>query len=384
MEEIYLDNNATTKTHDSVLKAMLPFLTNVFGNESSAHTLGRQAKQAISTARNQVASLLNANPNEIYFTSGGTESNNLCLWGLAEFLLKSTPVSGTPIHFITSSIEHPSVFDIFKALESDRIQVTYLPVNAEGCIEIDAVQSAIQPHTKLISIMHANNEVGTIQPLKKIANLAAHHAIYFHSDAVQSVGKLDINLNQIRLSYLSLAAHKFYGPKGVGALYIRHGCPKAGIYRGGKQENGLRPGTLNTAGIVGLGKACELASSRLANSQLKSMTSKRNQLRAGLEILPGVSINGSESACLANTVHASFCGHNNQEILIALDRAGIFVSTGSACGSGTPQPSKVLLAMNKTPEEISGAIRFSLSVETTSQQIEKTISTLKSILSRLG
>lgn len=381
MNRIYLDHNATTKIRKEVLDEMMSFLVDEFGNPSSPHFFGQKALSAIDQARHRVADFINAKPDEIVFTSGGTEANNLAIMGIALKLGNSHK------HIITSSVEHMSVLGCVKYLESRGFRVTYLPVDMNCIIDPDAVSKAITSETILITMMLANNEVGTIEPIKEISEIAKSHGIPVHTDAVQAVGKICVDVNDLNVDMLSLSAHKIYGSKGIGGLYIRKGIKVEPMLHGGHHEKGKRAGTENVAGIVGFGKACEISRTELEKNAVYLKT-LRDRLEKGiLNNIECAQINGHPQKRVPNTLNVSFKNIGGEgigeAILINLDLAEIAVSTGSACTSGAIEPSHVLTAMGLPPEEVRSAIRFSLGIENTEEEIDYTISCLKDIVEEL-
>lgn len=359
-----MDHSATTPVAPEVLQAMLPYLSDKFGNASSLHSFGQEAKEALEESREKVAKLLAANPEEIIFTSGGTESDNLALKGIA----RRNKDKGK--HIITTSIEHPAILETCKKLEKEGFAVTYLPVTREGLVDLAALEAAIRPDTILISVMHANNEVGTIQPLEEIGQLAAERDIYLHTDAVQSVGKIPTDVNALGVDLLSLSAHKLYGTKGVGALYIRKGTRLENIMQGGGHERGLRSGTENVAGIVGLAKAAELCSESMA-SEGQRLTELRDRL-AGLvlEKVKDAWINGTMKRRLPGSLNFGFSYVEGESLLLFLDSKGIAVSTGSACSSHKLQPSHVLLSLGLRPEKCHGSLRITMGRSNTKDEVD--------------
>jgi len=373
---IYLDNSATTRVDDQVLAAMMPAMQANFGNASSIHTFGQEARAAVEEARASLASLLGAEAREIIFTSGGTESDNAALWGV----FRSGYRSGN--HVITSKIEHPAVLLTCKALESAGAEVTYIPVDSSGRIDPQDVKSAIRENTILISVMHANNETGVIQPIEEISAIARERGIVMHTDAVQSVGKIPVSVNVPAVDFLSLSGHKFHAPKGVGVLYARQGTRLTPFLTGGSHERKRRAGTENVPGIIGLGIA-----GRLASERLPEMSTRVAELRDHFESsirtrIPGVSVNG-KALRLPNITNLSFAGIEAEAALIALDLEGVAVSTGSACSSGSLEPSHVLAAMGLRPEVVQGSLRFSLSYHTTAEEIDRTIEITAGVVERL-
>ena len=352
MKKIYLDNNATTPLHPEVLEAMLPGLRENYGNPSSIHSFGRSARVQLDEAREKVACLINAHSSEIIFTSGGTEANNLALLGVA-FKDKEKKI-------ITSKIEHPSVLNPCRQLEEQGVEVHYLDVDRSGRIDIDDLEAQITESTALISLQHANSETGVLQNIKRASEIARNKGILFHTDAVQSVAKIPFDLKNYPVDLLSISAHKFYGPKGVGALYLRKGTPALfSPLCGGNQEKKRRGGTENVAGIMGFGKACELATEKM--SETSKLADLRDYFQNRVcELIPRTELWGDKENRLPNTLNLGFDGVAGDTLLIALDIEGVAVSTGSACSSGTGLPSPVLRAMGIPNDKINSSIRFSL------------------------
>ena len=376
----YLDYNSTTPVDPAVLEAMLPFLADNFGNASSIHSAGQRARAAVDRARDSVAKLIGAKLSEIVFTSGGTESDNLAILGLVS---GATPKSAGPKHIVTTAIEHHAVLNSCQALASEGVDVTYVPVGSSGVVDPDEIRRPLRPETILISVMHANNELGTIQPIEEIGRIAAEADIYFHSDAVQSAGKLPLDVNRLGVDLLSISAHKIYGPKGVGALYVRTGTPLAPQFHGGHHERDRRPGTENVPGIAGLGKAAELAMANWA-TETERISALRDRLeRAILESISSVRVNGDATRRVPNTTNLSFAAAGGEAMLIALDLLGIECSTGAACSSGAVEPSHVLLAIGLSPEEARGSLRFSLGRQTMPEEIDHAIATIPAAVARL-
>jgi cysteine desulfurase len=384
MNRVYLDHNATTAVEPEVLDAMLPYLSGEYGNAASIHTFGQKARSAVETAREQVGALIGARPQEIVFTSGGTEADNHAIFGAVSSLVSWPAVrSANPLddldkrfsiahlkHIITSSIEHEAVLNTCQALEKQGVAVTYLPVDREGLVSPEALRQAIRKETVLITVMHANNELGTVQPLEEIGRIAADAEVYFHTDAVQSAGKLSIDVNALRLDLLSLSGHKFYAPKGVGALYIRGGTRLQQLLYGGHHQRGFRPGTENVAGIVGLGKAAEVAGKSLAEDA-RRVSALRDRLEQGLlSRVPHSHANGARAPRTPNTTNITFPGIEGEALVIALDLKGLACSTGAACSSGAVEPSHVLTAIGLSPEDARASLRFSLGRHTTPAQID--------------
>jgi cysteine desulfurase len=372
MARVYLDHNATTPVEPEVLDAMLPYFSGDFGNAASIHTPGQRARAAVETAREQVAALLGARPQEIVFTSGGTESDNHAIFGIVR------NASGATKHVITTQIEHEAVLNACQALEKEggnaagnrpAIEVTYLPVDSNGLIDPETLRDAIRPQTALITVMHANNELGTVQPLEQIGKIAAQNDIYFHTDAVQSAGKIPIEVNALGADLLSISGHKFYAPKGIGALFIRGGTRLRQLLYGGHHQRGFRPGTENVPGIVGLGKAAELARHSLKEDASR-VSSLRDELERGLlQRVPHSRANTAAAPRTPNTANITFPGIEGEALIIALDLKGLACSTGAACSSGAVEPSHVLTAIGLPPEEARASIRFSLGRHTTSVDI---------------
>lgn len=376
----YLDYNATTPVDPAVLEAMLPFLAGNFGNASSIHSPGQRARAAVDRARDSVATLLGAKTSEIVFTSGGTEADNLAIFGLVSGV---APKSAGRKHIITTAIEHHAVLNSCQALEQQGIEVTYVPVGSTGVIDPDEIRRTLRPKTILISVMHANNELGTIQPIEEIGRIAAEADIYFHCDAVQSAGKLPLDVNQLGVDLLSISAHKIYGPKGVGALYVRTGTPLAPQFHGGHHERDRRPGTENVPGIVGLGKAAELARANLATEPQRIAALRDRLERAILDSISSVRVNGDVARRAPNTTNLSFAAAGGEAMLIALDLLGVACSTGAACSSGAVEPSHVLLAIGLSPDEARSSLRFSLGRQTTPEEIDCAISAIPEVVDRL-
>jgi len=363
---IYLDYNATTPVDPAVLEAMLPFFSGEFGNAASIHTTGQKARSAVETAREQVAALINAHPQEIVFTSGGTESDNHAIFGMFN------PTNYADANLISTVIEHEAVLNTCQALAARGVTVAYLAANRQGQLDPQHLRDILRemPDTNLVSAMHANNELGTVQPLEEIGRISAEGDVYFHTDAVQSAGKLPIDVNALQVDLLSLSAHKIYGPKGVGALYIRSGTPLRQFLFGGHHQRGFRPGTENVAGIVGFGKAAELASASLEHNTTR-ISALRDDLERGLlQRVPQSRINAATAPRTPNTTNILFPGVDGEALLIALDLKGLSCSTGSACSSGAVEPSHVLTAIGLAPAEARSSLRFSLGRYTTHEEID--------------
>jgi cysteine desulfurase len=374
---IYLDHNATTPMHSRVFRAMEPYLKERFGNASSSYQTGREARTALENSRTTVAGCIGAGPKEIIFTSGGTESNNCAVRGVARALGEKGD------HIITSSIEHHAVLKTCQALEKEGFRVTYLPVGSDGRVDPDDVRKNLDQRTILISIMYANNETGVIQPIREIASIAREKNIIFHTDAVQAVGKIPFAVNDLGVDLLSISGHKIYGPKGIGALYVREGIPLQPILTGGHHEHNLRAGTENIPSIVGLAQAMSMATQHL-NAASEKLSALRQRLESGiLNRIDDVQINGLQAPRLPNTSSISFRLIEGESILLHLDLRGICVSTGSACTTDSPEPSHVLTAMGILPQAAQGTIRFSLGEDNTKEEIDCVIDALCDITTRL-
>jgi cysteine desulfurase len=411
MNRVYLDFNATTPVEPEVLDAMLPYFSAEFANAASIHTPGQRARAAVETAREQVAALIGARPQEIVFTSGGTESDNHAIFGVVNPLV-STPfprldkqnefppqrhVLSHHKHIITTAVEHEAVLNACQALEKDGVQVTYLSVDRDGRVDPQAVRRAIQtglsdpkifsrtapPPTTLITIMHANNELGTVQPLEEIGRIAKTADVYFHTDAVQSAGKIPIDVNVLQVDLLSLSGHKLYAPKGIGALYVRGGTRLRQLLYGGHHQRGFRPGTENVAGIVGLGNAAEIARRSLAEDA-RRISTLRDKLQQGLlQRVPQSRVNAGAAPRTPNTTNLLFPGVEGEALLIALDLKGLACSTGAACSSGAVEPSHVLTAIGLPPEEARASLRFSLGRHTTPADIDFALNVVPAAVAQL-
>ena len=375
---IYLDHNATTPVDPSVLAVVTSALQEQFGNASSVHSFGQTAKTVVDDARSAVADLIGAGPQEIVFTSGGTESDNLAIRGAAEALLPAKRH-----HLIATSIEHEAVLHTLKALAKREWTITLLPVDDSGIVDPQALDAAITDDTALVSVMHANNEIGTIQPLAELAAIAHRHGAIFHTDAVQSIGKLKVDVTDLGIDLLSLSAHKCYGPKGIGALWVRRGSRLVSTMTGGKQERNRRAGTENVPGIAGLGAAAKLAL-RQTETEAGRLAPLRDLLETGiLQRVSGTLVNGDPTRRVSNTTNISFDRVEAESLLIALDLEGIAVSTGSACSSGTLQPSHVLRAMGHSPHRAQSSIRFSLGAGNTVEEIDRVVAVLPKVVDKL-
>ena len=375
---IYFDNAASTAVHPEVVKAMIPYFDTQYGNPSSIHQFGRKAKNAIQKARKQVAALIGAEPDEILFTSGGTESNNTIFYGI-KFQGEKFDLS----HIITSSIEHDAVLEPIREFEKNGCQVTYLPVDERGIVNSDDITNSITPQTVMVSIMFANNEVGTIQPIKEISKICNKYQIPLHTDAVQAVGKIPINVKELGVDALSISSHKINGPKGVGALFIKKGFTVAPYLLGGGQENGMRSGTENVASIVGFGKACEIAKERLNENISHFQILHSSMLSKIVKEIPHVKLNGHPEKRIFNNIHLTFLGVNGEDLIIKLDEHGIAASTGSACSVHTQKASHVLKAMGFNHEQITGSLRISFGYTNTLNEVDQAVEVLKKVVSEL-
>jgi cysteine desulfurase len=374
---IYLDNAATTKLNPEVLEEMVPYLKEIYGNPSSIYSLAKKSSNAIKLARERVARALNANSNEIYFTSGGSESDNWAIKGIA-FANKDKGK-----HIITTNIEHHAVLHTCQYLQKQGFKISYLPVESNGVIDVKKLQRAITKETILISIMFANNEIGSIQPIKKIGEIAKKNNIYFHSDAVQAVGNINIDVNDLNIDLLSLSAHKINGPKGVGALYIKEGTNIHNLIHGGEQERRKRAGTENVAGIVGLGKAIEINTTNI-QTKTKTLTKLRDYTIEQIEKrIPDTVVNGDRKDRLSNNINICFKYIEGESMLLMLDMKGICASSGSACTSGSLEPSHVLLAIGLPHEIAHGSLRLTLGVDNTEKEIDYVVEILIDIVKKL-
>ena len=372
---IYLDNAASTQIHDDVLNSMLPFLKEQYGNPSSIHRYGRLTRKAIHKARKQIASLINADPAEILITSGGTESNNTVLMGISSQFPSS--------QIITSSIEHDAILEPCKKLETKKFHVNYLPVNKFGMIDTSDLENVISDKTSLVSIMFGNNEVGTIQPIAEIAKICHKNNVIFHTDAIQAVGKLSVDVKELNVDLLSISSHKLHGPKGIGALYIKDGIKIDPIILGGGQEFRLRSGTENVASIVGFGQACEIAQNHLIENMSSIKKLQTLLVKRILEEIPYVTFNGHSESRLSNNAHFTFLGVNGEDLIIKLDEYGIAASTGSACSVNTQKSSHVLESMGFSLEQITGSLRLTIGIFNTENEINETVDILKKIVEEL-
>lgn len=377
MNRIYMDNAATTRVSEPVAQAMMPYLTEVFGNPSSVHSFGREARKALDHARAQVAQALGAEPKEIYFTGCGTESDNWAIRGAA-YAHKD---KGN--HIITTTIEHHAVLHTCEQLEKEGFEVTYLEVDEYGRVDVKALEAAIRPTTVLITVMAANNEIGTLEPIEEIGRIAREHKVLFHTDAVQAIGSVPFDVKRMNIDMLSLSGHKFHAPKGVGALYIRSGVRIDRFIRGGAQERGQRAGTENLASIVGMGRAIELATQNLEAHNAKLSALRDRLIQGILSNIPEVRLNGHPTMRLPGNVNVSIRYIEGESLLLSLDLKGIAASSGSACTSGSLDPSHVLLAIGLPHEIAHGSLRFSLSEENTEAEVDYVIDTLREIVDRL-
>ena len=374
---IYLDNAATTKTAPEVVEAMLPYFSEHYGNPSSIYSLGTESKRAVSTVREQIAESIGAAANEIYFTAGGTESDNWAIKATAEAYAQKGK------HIITSAIEHHAVLHTCEYLEKRGYEVTYVGVDENGILKLDELERAIRPDTVLISIMFANNEIGTIQPIKEIGRIAKEHGVLFHTDAVQAYGQLPINVDEYQIDMLSASAHKLNGPKGIGFLYIRKGLKTRSFIHGGAQERSRRAGTENVPGIVGFGAASARAMARMEEKTKKEIGLRDYLIRRIEEEIPYCRLNGDRERRLPNNVNFSFQFVEGESLLIMLDMRGICASSGSACTSGSLDPSHVLLAIGLPHEIAHGSLRLTLSEENTKEELDTTVEAIKEIVARL-
>lgn len=374
---VYADNAATTQVSPRVLEAMKPWLLEQYGNPSSIYSIGRQARTAVETARRQVAAALDCEPNEVYFTSGGSEADNWALKGTAHLLAKQGKR-----HLITTNFEHHAILHTCAALEKEGFEVTYLPVDSKGLVTAEQVRQAIRPDTALVSIMYANNEIGTVQPISEIAAVCKEAGVRFHTDAVQAVGHLPISVREQNITMLSLSAHKLHGPKGVGALIVRKGFIPPNLIDGGGQEKGRRAGTENVSGIVGLGEAITAAVEKM-EEETPRVTALRDRLIDGLVKLPKVRLNGDRQHRLPGNVNLSFEGIEGESLLLMLDYAGICASSGSACTSGSLDPSHVLLAIGLPHEVAHGSLRLTLGDQTTDEDVDYILEQVPPIVERL-
>lgn len=374
---IYLDNASTTRVRKEVLDAMLPFFIEEYGNPDSIHAMGRPGRDAVKVARAAIADMIGAKPEEIYFTSGGSEADN---WAIKSSVL-GPHAKGK--HVIVSSIEHHAIINTCEYLEKLGIDVTYLPVDKYGIVSPETVEAAIRPDTAIISVMTANNEIGTIEPIREIGEVARKHKVLFHTDAVQAYGQIDINVDRDNIDLLSTSAHKLGGPKGIGFLYIRNGVKLDPLIHGGEQERGIRGGTTNVPGAVGFGKAAELAKGDMKERADKEIALRDHLIKRVLEEIPYSYLNGHPTQRLPGNANIRFAFVEGESLLMSMNMAGVCISTGSACASGSLDPSHVLLATGLKHEEAHGSLRFTVSAETSMEDIDYTVDTLKSVVGRL-
>ena len=374
---MYLDNSATTVVSEEVFKEMEPYFTQAYGNPSTLYSVGREAKKGLEQARQRVADAINADSKEIIFTSGGSESDNLAIKGIA---LK---LRGKGNHIITSDIEHPAVKETLHFLESLDFKVTYLPVYENGVVKVEDVEAAITPETILITIMHGNNEIGTIQPIAEIGKLARQNNILFHTDAVQTFGKIKVDVEELNVDLLSLSSHKIHGPKGVGALYIKKGVRITPLIHGGGQERGIRSGTENVPGIVGFGKACEIASNDLEENYQRLIKTRDEIIDKVLDAVPESYLNGDKNDRLPNVINFRFSAIEGESLILLLDAKGYQTSTGSACSSKTLEASPVLKALNLDDVDVHGSLRISLGCETNFDDVDGLVEAIKESVATL-
>jgi cysteine desulfurase len=402
MKRVYFDCNATTAVEPQVLEAMLPYLSGEFGNASSIHGFGQRARGAVETAREQVAGQIGARAQEIVFTSGGTEADNHAIFGVVRAAITDRADVGGQAgskeieaqnpnrlqsakapHIVTTAIEHEAVLNACQALEKEGVGVTYVDVDRGGRVEPEAIRRALRAETVLITVMHANNELGTVQPLGELGAIAAEADVYFHTDAVQSAGKVGIDVGAMKVDLLSISGHKMYGPKGVGALFVRAGTRVQQLMYGGHHQRGFRPGTENVAGIVGLGKAAEIARGALAGDA-ERVGRLRDELEGGLiERVADARVNGADVVRTPNTTNITFAGIEGEALVIALDLKGLACSTGAACSSGAVEPSHVLTAIGMSAEEARGTLRFSLGRHTTMEEIAFALEVIPATVAKL-
>ena len=374
---MYLDNSATTQVSEEVFEEMKPYFMEEFGNPSTLYKIGRESKKALNLARQRVADAINAKPDEIIFTSGGSESDNLAIKGIAFKFLNQGK------HIITTEIEHPAVKDTLKFLESFDFKVTYLPVYENGIIKIEDLIEAITPETILITIMHGNNEIGTIQPIEEIGKIAREKGIIFHTDAVQTFGKIEVDVEKLNVDLLSLSSHKINGPKGVGAIYIKKGVRLVPLIHGGGQERGIRSGTENVPGIVGFGKACELAASQLDEHYEKLASIRDELIEKVLTTIPEAYLKGDEENRLPNVVNFRFKAIEGESLILLLDAKGYQASTGSACSSNKLEASPVLTSLGLDPVDVHGSLRVSLAPESDEFDVDEFVATIQEAVARL-
>ncbi len=372
-----MDHAGTTPTHPDVVQEMIPYFTEKFGNASTLYSIGREAREALETSRERISNLIKAKREEIYFTSGGTESDNWAIKGLAF----SSKNKGK--HIITSSIEHHAVLDPCEYLKKSGFDVTFLEVDKYGLVDPKKLEDAIRKDTILVSIMHANNEIGTIEPIEELARITKDNGVYFHTDAVQTVGKIEVNIEKLDVDMLSLSSHKIYGPKGVGALYIRKGTKIDPQMHGGGQERGMRSGTENIAGIVGLGKACEIAQKNLKNEEKRLTNLRDNLISSIFDRIDKVILNGHPKQRLPHNLNVSIEYIEGESLILRLDEEGISASTGSACSSRSLEPSHVLLAIGLTPVQAHGSLRLTLGMDNKKEDVDYVLDRLPKIVGEL-
>jgi cysteine desulfurase len=377
MRRVYFDNNATTPVDPEVLTAMLPYFSTDYGNAASIHTFGQATRAAVERARDAVAALLGAKPSEVAFTSCGTESNNLAIFGV------TGPATGERKHVITTQIEHSAALNPCQALAQRGFDVTFLPVSRAGVVDPAEVRRALRPETVLITVMHANNEIGTIQPLEEIGRIATEADVWFHADAVQTAGKIPLDVNSLGVDLLSISAHKFYGPKGVGALYVRSGTKLEPLLFGGSHERDRRPGTENVPGIVGIGRAAQLAAQKLSEDAARISTLRDRFERGILSRVSDAWVNAAGAPRVANTANIAFSGVASESLLIALDMKGLACSSGSACSSGAVRPSHVLTAIGMNASDARASLRFSLGRHTTDADVDFALEIIPGEVARL-
>ena len=379
MKRIYMDHAATTPLEKEVFEAMQPYFSEKFGNASSLHKFGRESREVIEESREIIARVINASPDEIYFTSGGTESDNLAIKGVAFRNKKENKR-----HIMTSKIEHHAVLHTCQYLEKIGFRVDYVPVDKYGMINVNDLEEKITKETSVISVMHANNEIGTIEPIREIGEILKEKEIYFHTDAVQTVGKIPIDVEKLNVDLLTISAHKIYGPKGVGALYVRKGTKIDPILHGGGHEKGLRSGTENVPGIVGLAKAIELAEKRMKNGESERLERLKDKIiKEVLSNMDKVKLNGHPKLRLPNNVNFSFYGIEGEALVLKLDSYGIATSTGSACSSKSLEPSHVLIAIGLRPEDAHGSLRITLGKENTEEDVSYLLEVLPKVVNEL-
>ena len=374
---VYMDNGATTRVTEPVMAAMQPYFCEIYGNPSSVHGFGREARKAVEAARAQVAKAIGAEPREIYFTGCGTEADNWALRGAAYANIRKGK------HIITTNFEHHAILHTCQQLEKEGFEVTYLPVDEDGLITPEQLEAAIRPDTVLVSIMYANNEIGTIEPIPELAAVAKKHGVLFHTDAVQAIGHVEIDVKTQGIDMLSMSGHKFHAPKGIGALYVKNGVRIQRLMQGGAQERGQRPGTENLAGIVGIGKAIELATADIPARSAKMAAIRDHMIERIMNEIPHVQLNGHPTRRMCGNINVSFYFIESESVLLHLDMMGIAASSGSACTSGSLDPSHVLLAIGVSHEHANGSVRLSLSDENTLEEADYVVDCLKKTVERL-